>query len=227
MCLTPIFHTLLSYSCTLSYRISRYRTAILLITSLILTACSSQISQSIPPTQAKTDKTLAWQKHRQQLENIRAYQVNGQLGYIGKKRFSTHFNWQYHNPENYQLILSIALIGKEIRLIRTQSELTIIDDNGKSYTDRDSHRLIQRVLGFDFPLEAFPDWLKGLPQQTKNYRLTNNGLLDSFDYQLNGQQWKIKYLNYDLFVQPALPKQILIENSEQSLKILLKHWTLQ
>ena len=187
-----------------------------------LTACSNQIQQT-PPT--VINQSLAWLKHQQQLTQIQTYQVSGQLGYIGKKRFSTHFDWQFNSPENYRLTLSVALIGSTFSLIHTTQGLTIIDDKGKTYFDRNAHTLIKNILGIDFPLEAFPTWLKGLPSTT-HYQLTNNGLLASFNYPFEGQNWQVKYLTYDHSLTPTLPEQIILKSTNQTIKIHLKQWRL-
>ena len=79
----------------------------ILLSAFILTSCALDIDENRPTdvkTISKSDRT--WQQHLAQLKRITHYAATGQLGYISPtERFSSRFEWQYQNANNYTLKL--------------------------------------------------------------------------------------------------------------------------
>lgn len=198
--------------------------ALTALLSVFLAAC---VSEPQPQRQVVYgDKQSAqWQQQLQQLNRIKQYRSNGQLGYISpEERFSTRFDWQFVNDQNYQLHLSSSLSSSTMTFRMTPQGLVVSDNKGNVRAASDAQALLKEIVGMEFPISLFSYWLKGQPQGSNDYQITQNNLLAELNYTLNGQRWSAKYSDYYLQPQPPLPKDILIDGEQQQLKIRVDEW---
>ncbi|URL01455.1 lipoprotein insertase outer membrane protein LolB [Avibacterium sp. 20-126] len=197
-----------------------------LIISLLLAGCALDIDENRPTNVQyieKNDRT--WQQHLQQIQQIQAYHAEGQIGYIStKQRFSTTFDWQYQTPTAYTLVLSSALSRAKLTFKMHTQGLTISDEKGNQRSAKDAQRLLREIIGMDIPLTQLATWLKGEPNNQQDYNVGTNHLLANFTYRINDEQWTVDYLNYHQERSPALPRDILLKNAQQTLKIRVNHW---
>ncbi|HDR1028082.1 TPA: lipoprotein localization protein LolB [Pasteurella multocida] len=195
-----------------------------ILASFFLFACTLDTER---PTDVKyishTDPT--WQQHLSQLKKIRDYTNQGQLGYISQKeRFSTRFDWQYQNPTNYRLTLSSTLSPTTLSIEVRHNVMHLSDNKGPLRSAQDAKRLLKEIVGMDLPLDQFALWLKGQPDESREYRVAENHLLAHFSYPIDNQQWTADYLSYHQLPLP-LPKDILLKTEGQTLKIRIDNWT--
>lgn len=203
---------------------STFRITLLSALTLLFVGCATQ-EQFTPPEAALPHNSPIWQQHQQAVNAINHYAAEGQLGYIGdNKRFSSSFAWQYLGQEQYRLHFSSLLSSSTLIIEKSPVTTVIYDNKGNYYAARDVHQLLQDVIGFDFPVEQFPNWIKGLPGNTENYVIDQQGLLSHFDYQWQGDNWQAKYINYNQTVSPKLPENLLISGPNKKLKIQIKQW---
>ena len=156
---------------------------VVLLTTFIFTGCSSlDISERRPSdikTIAKSDRT--WQQHLSQIKRIQRYSAQGQIGYISaQERFSSRFEWQYQNPQNYTLKLYSTISTTSLEMQRHPSGMTISDNKGNRRSEADAKMLIREIVGMEVPLggrdgcmverladsythEPLDDWTKASP----------------------------------------------------------------
>lgn len=195
---------------------------------LVLTACNSVLdapTEVQKPTIQIAHNDPQWQQHLAQLAKIQSYKASGQFGYISpEERFSSHFNWQFHNSMNFNLVLSSNLSNKSMTLQRNMRGLTVSDSEGNSRSDRDIDALMQEIIGISFPIDQFAYWVKGQPEKEGNYVVNEKRQLSQFSYPINGVVWKASYVEYHEDRVPNLPKLIVLENGTQTLKIRIDKW---
>lgn len=191
------------------------------LTSLLL-ACSTQ-----PPTVSYLDpQDPQWQNNLQQLQQIRSYAIEGQLGYIGRQeRFSSRFDWRYQNPQSYQLRLFSTISPASLLIRMTAQGMSITDNKGNQQSEQDAQRLLQQIIGMNLPLAQLSNWLKGQPEENQDYQVGQNHLLAHFAYYQQGERWTVDYLSYHQQYTPPLPREILIKNQDTTLKIQADNWT--
>ncbi|WGE84079.1 lipoprotein insertase outer membrane protein LolB [Actinobacillus equuli] len=198
-------------------------------TILVLTGCNSVLDAPTTvqtPTVQISHTDAKWQQHLNQLAQIKRYQAKGQFGYISpEERFSSHFDWQYQSATNFGLELSSNLSTKSMKLHRTQRGLTVSDSEGRSRTEADVNALMEEIIGVSFPIDQFAYWVKGQPEKNGNYIVNDKRQLSQFSYPINGQVWQASYVEYHEDRQPNLPKLIVLENGQQTLKIRIDQWT--
>lgn len=198
----------------------------ILVSGFILTGCPSlDISDNRPTdiqTLPKTDRT--WQTHLNQLKQLQQYQAQGQLGYISEKeRFSSRFEWLYQNQQNYTLKLYSTISSTSLVLQMHNAGMTISDNKGNQRSAHDAQLLVREIIGMDVPLAQLATWLKGQPDENADYQVGQNHYLANFSYPVDGTRWTADYLNYHP-TTPALPKDILLKNATQTLKIRIENW---
>ncbi|SEP84267.1 lipoprotein insertase outer membrane protein LolB [Basfia succiniciproducens] len=199
-----------------------------LVAGFILTACSSLDISDTRPADVKTiDKSdMQWQQHLKQIKQIQHYSSQGQIGYISsKERFSSRFEWNYSAPTDYTLKLYSTISSTSLVMQMHNTGMTISDNKGNRRSEADAKALVREIVGMDVPLEQFAYWLKGQPDEKADYQVGENHYLASFTYPLDGTVWSADYLNYHEEKQPALPKDILLKNADQTLKIRVDNWT--
>ncbi|EIJ69414.1 MULTISPECIES: lipoprotein insertase outer membrane protein LolB [Pasteurellaceae] len=198
-----------------------------LFVSTFLSACSSLDIRDTRPTDVKTiDKSDAqWQQHLKQIKQIQHYSNQGQIGYISnKERFSSRFEWNYNSATNYTLKLYSTVSSSSLLMQMHKTGMTISDNKGHQRSEADAKMLVREIVGMDVPLEQFAYWLKGQPDEKANYQVGENHYLASFTYPVDGTLWTADYLNYHADQTPALPKDILLKNDNQTLKIRVDNW---
>lgn len=192
--------------------------------TLLFVGCAND-GQFVAPQVTLPHNDPVWLQHQQAVNAINHYAAEGQLGYISKEeRFSSSFQWQYLGEQHYHLYFSSLLSRSTLTIEKTANNTVIFDNKGNYYADKDIHQLLQDIIGFDFPVEQFPNWLKGLPGNTQNYVVNQQGLLSHFDYQWQNEIWQAKYVNYNQ-QSPKLPQNLFISSPDKTLKIQIKKWT--
>lgn len=198
----------------------------ILLSAFILTGCALDIDENRPTdvkTISKSDRT--WQQHLAQLKRITHYVATGQLGYISPtERFSSRFEWQYQNPNNYTLKLYSTISSSSLVLQMHNAGMTISDNKGNQRSERDAKMLVREIVGMEVPLDQLATWLKGQPDERADYQVGENHYLASFSYPVDGVTWSADYLVYHQNQTPALPKDILLKNANQTLKIRVDNW---
>lgn len=200
---------------------------LVLLSVLFLAGCLSLDINENRPTQIKTiEKTdRTWLQHLNKIKQIQSYQAQGQLGYIStKQRFSSRFTWQYQNSKNYQLTLYSTLSSSSLTLKMQPTGIIISDNKGRQRSEADAKYLMREIIGMDVPFEYLSTWLKGEPNEQTDYQVGENHYLVSFSYPVDEDIWTADYLVYHQDKDPALPKDILLKNNTQTLKIRIDSW---
>lgn len=196
--------------------------------SLSVTSCSL-ISSWFGWDQPSAIKTLdksdpTWQQHLLNIKKISHYQAQGQLGYISsKERFSSRFEWLYVHARNYRLKLYSTISSSSLEIQMTNTGMTIADNKGNRRSESDAKMLLREIIGMDIPLEHLAYWLKGQPNEHTDYQVGENHYLARFSYPVEGTLWTVDYLSYHAQT-PAMPKDILLKNQDQNLKIRIENW---
>lgn len=195
---------------------------------LVLTGCQSVLdapTQIEKPTVQIPHNDPQWLQHLAQLQKINAYSTKGQFGYISpEERFSSHFDWHYKTPTNFNLTMSSNLSSKSLKFQRNSYGMTISDSEGRSRTEKDVNALMEEIIGVSFPIDQFAYWVKGQPEKNANYIINEKRQLAQFDYPINGTVWKVTFVEYHEDRQPNLPKLISLVNGNQTLKIRIDNW---
>lgn len=167
------------------------------------------------------------QQHQQALEQLTRWKIQGKIAIkTPKENFSANLHWS-QQQDSYHIRLT-NLIGStllEMEGNNTFSELTF---DGQDFFDTDPERLLERITGWQLPVKAFPQLIKGfVPNDDFELQISKQGLPEQIT-QTNGknQGWKIQYRSYQQVKQFWLPENVKLDKQPNNIRIRISKWTL-
>lgn len=201
-----------------SSAVRNMRTALMLAMMSLLVACTSP---AVKPNTSKDAINLNTQ-HLNSLKTISSFEVKGRIGIqTNPKGFSGSLIWQ-HSASGDDIALFSPLGGQLASIKRSNTNITLIDGNGNSYSAVDAETLTKNVLGWQLPLTGLSDWVLGRPSTTPiTHSLWNTqGQLTH----LAQDGWNIEYDNYQQQGAYMLPGKIYLKSEQLNLKLLVEKW---
>ena len=180
---------------------------------IALNGCALFAPQPSEPNQ------VAWEQ-RQALYSplvqwtLRARMATALLGWSG------NLQWQ-QSRQQLQLNVSGPLgIGG----FRAQGSVDWVDvvTSDQQHLQGDPEILFREVVGWPFPLRHMRYWSRGLPVPDMAAR----PLLDSAGRMIELQQagWQLRYTEYRQFGDYELPRRLLLDNGELTIRIVIDDW---
>ncbi len=174
------------------------------------------------PGSIKPANWSATKKHRQ---SIKSWELRGRLGIqTADNGGSLDLNW-HQDGDNYVIRL-LAPLGQGSYLIsgNLQSVMIRLPD-GKTRILDNPDALFKSTLGFDLPVSALRDWVRGLPAASlplDSIRWNRQGLLHVVDQ----AGWHVVMSN-DLGGKIRLPYKIYLsrkDRPELDIRLVLRQW---
>lgn len=131
-------------------------------------------------------------------------------------------NWQ-KNQSLFDFLLSGAFGVTIAHLVQENNQASLkIPDTEKLY-HYDAEQLLQRTLGWNFPLDALSFWVKGLPSGKPGEQVMydERGKIN----QINLGLWQVRFSKYQMYQGYSLPKMIKANHPHYNLKVVAKKWT--
>lgn len=169
--------------------------------------------------------TVAWDQHKQKLEQIKNWSLSGKIAiYIEKERQSANLHWR-QTGEDYSIQLT-TFIGTRILQVTKNSEgVEIINDEGEKFVGQDASTLIRELSpGLDLPIASLQQWIKGNPVDA-SYQLNDQQLVsDLLGKDENSGLWAVNYQQYQLYGNNLLPRKIELKQDHIRVKIAINQW---
>lgn len=147
------------------------------------------------------------------------WSISGKIGVTTPKESVAGFiSWE-QSGKDFDIYVSGPFSVGSTR-IQGNIEKISLTQQGKTVSGLNPQELIYRQLGWYFPIENLPYWLKGKaapysPAKTKHD--------DQQLAQIQQDQWKVDYLRYNGFYD--LPERIRISQGEWKFLIVVKNWS--
>jgi outer membrane lipoprotein LolB len=205
---------------------TKIKFALFFILPLMVTACQTTKYQ----TNASIEQQ--WQNHKQILEQMNSFQVNGSIAHIGTKTKSYgRFFINQQSKDHYEIKLSTP-IGTNILTVRSESNYAeLINKNGESYSDTNVENLMKKVSNIDIPLNSLHNWLKGLSDNSQTDKLDSSGRLASTSFMQNNNKWNLKISSYSTYSYKNkdidLPSNIQLSHNDEIIRLKISNWTLK
>jgi outer membrane lipoprotein LolB len=170
-----------------------------LILFMLLGGCTT-VRQ--PPPPGENLGTLNWETHLSQVSALQHWELKGKLGIrMPDDSSSVWLNWQ-QQPDQFRLHLT-TLLGQTAALIEGDDRSVVLNTlEHENITAPSPELLLERELGWQFPVSRLQFWVKGIPAPSSRTSLTFNprGLLGSLDQ----AGWTVNYDRYRQyhFTQP-------------------------
>jgi len=175
---------------------------------LLVAGCTIAPKRTPPPQATPTDQS---------------WQAQGRLAATqGNKGGNASFTWQQKG--NSYLVRLFGPFGSGSVVIKNYpAYIELKEANGKITRAQTPEQLMQKIAGWQVPLNGLQYWLKAtpLPSQHHVQELDNQGRLRY----LAQDGWKIFYEHYH--ENPLLPSKLRLENKNIKIKIVITSWTTQ
>lgn len=188
---------------------------------LLLTSCQQSIKNNLPPD-------ILWQQHLAQLEKIDHFQAQGSFTYTsGQTKRYARFLWQQQSLNSYTLHIT-STIGTRLAELAVSPDNAILTDNkGKRYHNDNVEYLLEQLTGIDIPLSYLTKLLIGLPYDTTQFALNQDGLLEQMTLSQNSNEvWSAIITRYKRKNHLMLPEKITLNHRDNTLQLRITNWKL-
>ncbi|WOT05944.1 lipoprotein insertase outer membrane protein LolB [Shewanella youngdeokensis] len=159
-----------------------------------------------------------------QVEHAQAWEMQGKLAVrTASDKFSTNLYW-LHTHHSDELKLT-TMLGTTLLNLSSQKGRTVLEADGKTYTDSDAQRLLTRITGWTLPIDTLPLWITGQLSDDDNIievDSQNRPKTVSHDSQLPA--WKISYKSWQTQSGAELPRLLDVTRDDIRLKIQINQW---
>lgn len=187
-----------------------------LLQILLLGGCTS-----IAPAPEPLSAPDSWDSHRQQLLQTETWRLKGKIGIRNSQQsHSASLYWQ-QLKEHYDIELSGPL-GQGGARIKGNGSGIMIDVAGEEPVHAISpEQLMQRTLGWQFPIRELLYWIKGIPAPGLPY---TPELVDNRLHKLVQKGWQIRYLRYTNSNGIDLPGKLTISRGDLRITVVAREW---
>lgn len=146
--------------------------------------------------------------------------VSGKIGITTPQESMAGFiDWQQQDTQFEVYVSGPLSVGNT--LIKGNSQKISITKNGKTISGLHPQQLIYEELGWQFPVQNLPYWIKGqvapfsqaVTQKNDDGRLTH----------IQQDQWQVAYTRYNAYY--GQPSRIKISQGQWKFIIVIKNWS--
>ena len=169
-----------------------------------LVLCQCLLACSLTPT---TDNQDSWS-------------ISGKIGVTTPSQSVAGFiEWKQKN-DDFDIYVSGPLSAGSTRIQGNIANISLTQ-GGKTVSGLNPQQLIYEELGWFFPIENLPFWLKG--QVAPYSKATKETDEDDTLTQIQQDNWQVDFLRYNDFYD--LPERIRISQGQWKFLIVIKHWS--
>ena len=150
---------------------------------------------------------------------IKALKLSGRLGIKnGKEGHSGSLRWLHASPDHEITVYSP--IGTTVaKIVQNGEGAKLTTSDNETYQATDADKLMERVMGWSFPLNCMQYWVLGRisPEgQAEEERGPNNRLMH-----LKQQDWDIQYADYRPLANIELPYRIVMKRADFTIRFVV------
>ena len=183
-----------------------------ILSFIFISGCSTTIPDNLVPVSVE------------QVEQAQAWEMQGKLAVrTADDKFSTNLYW-LHTQTSDELKLT-TMLGTTVLSLSSTNGDTLLELDGKTYSDTNAQRLLARITGWTIPIDALPLWITGqlsegdeVISQDSRYRpiqLINSNQLPA---------WKVDFNSWQTQSGAELPRLLDINRDDIRLKIQVSKW---
>ena len=165
----------------------------------------------------------AWQAHRAELADLTTWSLQGRVATGQLLGWTGNLSWR-ERGEHFDVRLTGPLGAGGMRAQGTLDQVTIDTDKGEHLVTRQPDVLVERTLGWSFPLAPLRYWVRGLPAPGDYARISvgEDGRLQS----ITQDGWRVSYQAYTtpIGAPSALPRKIVLDNDETRIRLVVDRW---
>lgn len=196
---------------------------------VITSGCSTQ-APNVIPSPSLSEKVAQprpltpeerWQQHVQQLQKIQRWEMEGRIAAIqGQHGGNASFVWKQMG-DHYQIRFFGPFGAGSVHVTGSPKEVTLKEADGTLHHANSPEALIQKVAGWQVPLNGIRYWMLGIPipsSKVQNQSLNQQGHL----VKLQQLGWNVHFDRYHQNMNPIVPAKLDMENGPLKVKVIVK-----
>lgn len=202
-----------------------------LITSLacaaLLAGCAGQATKTLPAGALICEAATSITACGEAIASVASTDVDSTWSMQGRAAISTGQNagnaridWRQRAVQDYSVTLSAPITRQSWQLEVTNGNATITGLEGGPRTGSDAAALLRGATGWDIPVHAMRDWLRGKPAASpapSRYVFDNVGRL----IRLQQEGWQIDFENQRA---DGLPGRITATRADSRVRLVIDQW---
>jgi len=140
----------------------------------------------------------------------------------GREAWNVGLRWQ-EDRALYQIKLEGPFSQGGVTLDGNQEQVVLTMMTGEKVASTNPEDLISEVVGWNLPVSALRDWIRGLPygeQTIESVTYDDEGRITH----LVQQDWEIEYMRYVPFKNYSMPSKIFIKHPDLSVRLVITSW---
>ncbi|MES1939604.1 outer membrane lipoprotein LolB [Salinisphaera sp. T5B8] len=193
---------------------------IVLLAAAVLSGCA--IIRKPPETEAGVVNAAAWAAHKKELADFRIWSLQGRVATGQLLGWTGNLSWRQQG-DAFDVRLSGPLGAGGFRAKGSLDDVVVIQTKDERFVTTEPDVLVERTLGWTFPLEPLRFWARGLPAPGGYDRISVNaqGRMIS----LEQQGWALSFPDYvEPENTPAVPRRIVLDNGETRIRLVVDRW---
>ncbi len=183
---------------------------------LLLAACAGQ-----PP---RAPVGGSWDEHSERLWQLVSWEARGKIALrTPTQSESASIQWKQQGGIS-QLQLNGPLGVAATSLYSDGNTLVIHQGDESSTWDLADTTALERHTGWNLPLLALPHWIKGVPAPELAVQAMEMGPDPALLLVLKQDDWEIRYEDYTLFGDLALPTRLHIQHQDTVVRLIIRDW---
>ena len=194
---------------------------LLLFVTLVSLLAGCAVIRQPPESEPGVADAAAWQAHRETLAELETWALQGRVATGQLLGWTGNLNWR-QNGEDFDVRLSRPMGAGGFRASGTLDRVVIRTGDRRMVTT-EPDALVERTLGWTFPLEPLRYWGRGLPAPGDYDRISVDAQGRMVALEQDG--WKIAFPEYaEPDGAPALPERIVLDNGETRIRLVVDRW---
>lgn len=187
-----------------------------------LAACVSQPprpAEPVDPVQAAANDALR--------AGLREWSLAGRIAVsTGNRGGSGRIDWR-QQADGYAISLGAPVTRQSWQLSGDDRGARLEGVAGGPREDSDVEQLLFAATGWDIPVRALQDWVRGVPAPPAQYGPEKRVYSGSLPLALEQAGWTIDYLEWHPPApdRPQLPKRIAARRGQASVKLVIDEWS--
>lgn len=163
-----------------------------------------------------------WQAHRQSIEPLKSWILQGKLGLRSEQESGSGTLWWQQADRAYDIRLSGPLGRGATRIQGEPSGVTLEMAGHPTYQAQSAEDLLEQQIGWRLPVDHLLWWVRGLPDPDRPSRLQLDA--ESRAARIAQAGWTVEYSRYQQVGNIELPQRLQLSGHGILLTLVITDW---
>lgn len=195
------------------------RHLIAIATLALLSGCAGLTSHE---TLSGQGNPAQWQAHKAQAGQLNGWQISGKVGIRSARESGSATLFWLQRQDYFDIRLAGPMGRGAARLTGRPGAVSLDAASSGQFHSTSAETLLQQQLGWSLPVAHLFWWIRGLPAEDSQSRLTLDS--ESRLAKLEQDDWQVEYLSYVEQNGYWLPERMKLHGANLDITLVIKDW---